>query len=299
MVATSGGLSLGIVVHSRIYYALSQLWRIMDYHQKVASTLAASALLTGCMAIDLKPGYVAYVGQRSSPDVVGDPTTGREVNNAGRYESGQKGSPSRGRGPDREAGIPTPPPAPPPIPSPPPSAPPPTPSVAPAPGPTMDAATIVGLLGEIWQNLRWPQPIDPAIGRYIGGFGAAIDALQRGLDIRSLNQANEGMRRIRDRMGPNELKVIHIRKGTDGQVKVYEVPKRFEPILKSPGETVIEVEIVTPPVIIRQGSGVRFFFISNDKILSDAKAAYDSKWAVFYKELDEKVDLILVKAKTK
>ena len=66
----------------------------------------------------------------------------------------------------------------------------------------LDSATMVEMLGMAWQGLQRPQPVDPAISKYLGGFGVVVDMLQRGFDARAAREAHAGVARLRDAMGP-------------------------------------------------------------------------------------------------
>lgn len=257
-----------------------------------AVIISGAVFLAGCEVIELKPGYTAYigrqVGEQSGPDVVGTPETQREINNSGRFSGDREGKASRpsGRGEDGISYKPAPPTTTPPV------APAPTPAPS-APGPTLDLSTLIGQLGTAWENLKRPQPIDQRIGRNISGIGVAVDMLQQGFDTRVVREASKQIEQLRSTMGPGEVKIIHIRQTTDAHAKVYEVPKRFEPILKAPGEKVFETEIVTPEVIIKLPGGVKSFFTSTESIHLEAKAQYDKGWAEYYRSVEAKIDEIL------
>lgn len=181
------------------------------------------------------------------------------------------------------------------------TAPAPAPTPAPTPTPTpnaaagLDSATMVDMLGMAWQGLKWPQPVDPAISKYLGGFGVVVDMLQRGFDARAAREAHAGVARLRDAMGPGETKIIHVRQGADGRVQVYEVPGRFAPIQKIPGEKVIESEIVTPEVVVQRDGSVMQIFTSRSALTQKARASYDQEWPAFYQRSDAAIAAILAR----
>ncbi len=154
---------------------------------------------------------------------------------------------------------------------------------------------MVDMLGMAWQGLQRPQPVDPAIAKYLGGFGVVVDMLQRGFDARATREAHAGVARLRDAMGPGETKIIHIRQAADGRVQVVEVPGRFTPIVKQPGEKVIESEIVTPEVVVERDGSVLHMFTSRSALTQKARASYDEQWPAFYKRSDAAIAAILAK----
>lgn len=177
-------------------------------------------------------------------------------------------------------------------------------TTAPAPAPDLaapvaatglDSATMVDMLGMAWQGLKRPQPVDPAIAKYLGGFGVVVDMLQRGFDARAAREAFAGVAQLRDAMGPGETKIIHIRQGADGRVQVVEVPGRFAPIAKNPGERVIESEIVTPEVVVQRDGSLLQIFTSRGALTQKARASYDQEWPAFYKRSDAAIAAILAK----
>ncbi|TXG00660.1 hypothetical protein [Massilia arenae] len=159
----------------------------------------------------------------------------------------------------------------------------------------LDSAAMVDMLGMAWQGLQRPQPVDPAISKYLGGFGVVIDMLQRGFDARAAREAYAGVTRLRDAMGPGETKIIHIRQGADGRVQVIEVPGRFAPIAKNPGEKVIESEIVTPEVVVQRDGSLLHIFTSRGVLTQKARASYDQEWPAFYKRSDAAIAAILAR----
>ena len=176
------------------------------------------------------------------------------------------------------------------------TAPSPVPDVAaPAAATGLDSASMVDMLGMAWQGLKRPQPVDPAIEKYLGGFGVVVDMLQRGFDARAAREAYAGVARLRDAMGPGETRIIHIRQGADGRVQVHEVPGRFAPIVKNPGEKVIESEIVTPAVVVQRDGSLRHIFTSRGALTQKARASYDQEWPAFYKRSDAAIAAILAK----
>jgi len=159
----------------------------------------------------------------------------------------------------------------------------------------LDSATMVEMLGMAWQGLQRPQPVDPAIGKYLGGFGVVVDMLQRGFDARAAREAHAGVVRLRDAMGPGETRIIHIKQAADGRVQVYEVPNRFAPVVKNPGEKVIESEIVTPEVVVERDGSVMHIFTSKGALTQKARASYDQEWPAFYKRADAAIAAILAR----
>ncbi|MDY0975664.1 hypothetical protein SOM61_11850 [Massilia sp. CFBP9012] len=159
----------------------------------------------------------------------------------------------------------------------------------------LDSATMVDMLGMAWQGLQRPQPVDPAISKYLGGFGVVVDMLQRGFDARAAREAHAGIARLRDAMGPGETKIIHIRQAADGRVQVVEVPGRFTPIAKNPGEKVIESEIVTPEVVVERDGSLLHIFTSKGALTQKARASYDQEWPAFYKRSDAAITAILAR----
>lgn len=159
----------------------------------------------------------------------------------------------------------------------------------------LDSATMVDMLGMAWQGLQRPQPVDPAIGKYLGGFGVVVDMLQRGFDAQAAREAHASVARLRDAMGPGETRIIHIRQGADGRVQVVEVPGRFAPIVKNPGEKVIESEIVTPEVVVERDGSVLHIFTSRRSLTEKARASYDQQWPEFYKRSDAAIAAVLAK----
>ncbi|RNF28512.1 hypothetical protein NM04_22800, partial [Massilia aurea] len=137
--------------------------------------------------------------------------------------------------------------------------------------------------------------VDPAISKYLGGFGVVVDMLQRGFDARAAREAHAGVARIRDGMGPGETKIIHIRQAADGQVQVVEVPGRFTPIARNPGEKVIESEIVTPEVVVQRDGSLLHIFTSRGALTQKARASYDQEWPAFYKRSDAAIAAILAR----
>lgn len=168
-------------------------------------------------------------------------------------------------------------------------------AAAPVAATGLDSATMVDMLGMAWQGLKRPQPVDPAIAKYLGGFGVVVDMLQRGFDARAAREAFAGVARLRDAMGPGETKIIHIRQGVDGRVQVFEVPGRFAPIAKNPGEKVIESEIVTPEVVVQRDGSLLQIFTSRGALTQKARASYDQEWPAFYKRSDAAIAAILAK----
>jgi hypothetical protein len=176
------------------------------------------------------------------------------------------------------------------------TAPAPAPDVAaPAAATGLDSATMVEMLGMAWQGLKWPQPVDPAIAKYLGGFGVVVDMLQRGFDARAAREAYAGVTRLRDAMGPGETRIIHIRQGADGRVQVVEVPGRFAPIAKKAGEKVIESEIVTPEVVVQRDGSLMHVFTSRSALTQKARASYDQEWPAFYQRADAAIAAILAR----
>ncbi len=166
---------------------------------------------------------------------------------------------------------------------------------APAAAPGLDSATMVDMLGMAWQGLKRPQPVDPAISKYLGGFGVVVDMLQRGFDARAAREAYASVARLRDAMGPGETKIIHVRQGADGRVQVVEVPGRFAPIARNPGEKVIESEIVTPEVVVQRDGSLLHIFTSRSALTQKARASYDQEWPAFYKRSDAAIAAILAR----
>ncbi|MGF6275971.1 hypothetical protein ABIB38_004377 [Massilia sp. UYP11] len=260
------------------------------------AAIAGSILgLTGCAAFDWWPQSTANAGgkplQQSSDTTAGGPGASPRTTDGGAGPTGfpeqapggsaAEGSSTASAGPtDTSASAPAM------------AA---TAAAAPAGAAGLDSATIVELLGMAWQGLQRPQPIDPAIGKYLGGFGVVVDMLQRGFDVRAAREAHAGVVRLRDAMGPGETKIIHIRQGTDGRVQVYEVPGRFAPIAKKPGEKVIESEIVTPEVVIQRDGSVLQIFTSRSALTQKARASYDQEWPAFYKRSDAAIAAILAR----
>ena len=237
--------------------------------------------LSGCAAFDWWPQSTANAGgkpgQQSSSNTAGGPETSPRIPDVGPGGAGQTAP----AGP-ADATVPAP-----------------ASDVAKAPAAVvaagLDSATVVDMLGMAWQGLQRPQPIDPAIGKYLGGFGVVVDMLQRGFDVRAAREAHAGVVRLRDAMGPGETKIIHVKQGADGRVQVYEVPNRFAPIVKNPGEKVIESEIVTPEVVVQRDGSVLHMFTSRSALTQKARASYDQAWPAFYKRADAAIAAILAK----
>lgn len=253
----------------------------------LARTMLVGSILglSGCAAFDWWPQSTANAGgkpgQQSSSNTAGGPETSPRIPDVGPGGAGQTAP----AGPaDTCAPAPAPAPA---------------PDLAKAPAAVvaagLDSATVVDMLGMAWQGLQRPQPIDPAIGKYLGGFGVVVDMLQQGFDVRAAREAHAGVVRLRDAMGPGETKIIHVKQGADGRVQVYEVPNRFAPIVKHPGEKVIESEIVTPEVVVQRDGSVLHMFTSRSALTQKARASYDQEWPAFYKRADAAIAAILAK----
>ena len=265
----------------------------------LARTMLVGSILglSGCAAFDWWPQSTANAGgkplQQSSDTTAGGPATSPRTTDGGAGPTGipeqapagsaTDGAATASAGPtDTSASASAPATAA-------------TAAAAPAGAAGLDSATIVELLGMAWQGLQRPQPIDPAIGKYLGGFGVVVDMLQRGFDARAAREAHAGVVRLRDAMGPGETRIIHIRQGTDGRVQVYEVPGRFAPIAKKPGEKVIESEIVTPEVVVQRDGSVLHMFTSRSALTQKARASYDQEWPAFYKRSDAAIAAILAR----
>lgn len=249
----------------------------------LARTMLVGSILglSGCAAFDWWPQSTANAGgkpgQQSSSNTAGGPETSPRTPDVGPGGAGQTAAAGPAAAP----------------------APAPAPDLAKAPAAVvaagLDSATVVDMLGMAWQGLQRPQPIDPAIGKYLGGFGVVVDMLQRGFDVRAAREAHAGVVRLRDAMGPGETRIIHVKQGADGRVQVYEVPNRFAPIVKNPGEKVIESEIVTPEVVVQRDGSVLHMFTSRSALTQKARASYDQAWPAFYKRADAAIAAILAK----
>jgi len=262
--------------------------------------------LTGCAAFDWWPQSAANAGgktaQLSQGNAAGAPGTSARTADSGPDVSGPNSLPAQGPGGSAAVGASSPaaglsasssassaag------------SAEAPAPDLAKAPAANaaagLDSATMVDMLGMAWQGLQRPQPVDPAIGKYLGGFGVVVDMLQRGFDARAAREAHAGVVRLRDAMGPGETKIIHVKQGADGRVQVHEVPNRFAPIVRNPGEKVIESEIVTPEVVVERDGSVLHMFTSRGALTQKARASYDQEWPAFYKRSDAAIAAILAK----
>lgn len=248
--------------------------------------LAGSVLgLTGCAAFDWWPQSTANAGGKTAQQSAGP----RDGGPGGVSPNGVPAQGSVGNAPDgaltvtaKSADAPAP-----------------APDLAKAPAAVvtagLDSATMVDMLGMAWQGLKWPQPVDPAISKYLGGFGVVVDMLQRGFDAGAAREAYAAVVRRRDAMGPGETKIIHIRQGADGRVQVVEVPGRFAPIAKNPGEKVIESEIVTPEVVVQRDGSLLHIFTSRGALTQKARASYDQEWPEFYKRSDAAIAAILAR----
>ena len=266
---------------------------------RTAFAATAIALLTGCAFGGLPHGYQSFkpriVGEQPSGDKVGDSSTPSEIDNSGRYggdggKAGRSNNKNHGEGGEvAKPSVNTPAPAPAPTPAP-------APVVTP---PTLDLNTIIEALGSAWQSLKRPQPIDPAIGKFVDGFGAAISAIQHGFDMNAAREANRQIEAIRATMGPGETKHLHIHKDTNGDVKVFVVPNANTPVLKSPGQQSIDWQISTPEVIIYPGTGLRSMFRSKESVLRESKKRYDAEWAAYYQQANAEIERILTPAGTR
>ena len=249
----------------------------------LARTMLVGSILglSGCAAFDWWPQSTANAGgkpgQPSSSNTAGGPETSPRTPDVGPGGAGQTAAAGPAAAP----------------------APAPAPDLAKAPAAVvvagLDSATVFDMLGMAWQGLQRPQPIDPAIGKYLGGFGVVVDMLQRGFDVRAAREAHAGVVRLRDAMGPGETRIIHVKQGADGRVQVYEVPYRFAPIVKNPGEKVIESEIVTPEVVVQRDGSVLHMFTSRSALTQKARASDDQAWPAFYKRADAAIAAILAK----
>lgn len=254
--------------------------------------------LTGCAAFDWWPQSTANAGgktaQQSPGDAAGAPAAAPRTADSGPDVSGPNNLPAQGPGGSAAVGASSSVAS-----SAASSADAPAPDLAKAPAAIaaagLDSATMVDMLGMAWQGLQRPQPVDPAIGKYLGGFGVVVDMLQRGFDARAAREAHVGVVRLRDAMGPGETKIIHVKQGADGRVQVYEVPNRFAPMVRNLGEKVIESEIVTPEVVVERDGSVLHMFTSRGALTQKARASYDQEWPAFYKRSDAAIAAILAK----
>lgn len=259
------------------------------------AAIAGSVLgLTGCAAFDWWPQSTANAGgktaQQSAGDAAGASGTYPRTADGGPGGQGPKSLPAHDTAGSAADGASSPAAR---------STDTPEPDLAKAPAAIaeagLDTATMVDMLGMAWQGLQRPQPIDPAIGKYLGGFGVVVDMLQRGFDARAAREAHAAVARLRDAMGPGETKIIHIRQGADGRVQVVEVPGRFTPIAKNRDEKVIESEIVTPEVVVQRDGSLLHIFTSRGALTQKARASYDQEWPEFYKRSDAAIAAILAR----
>lgn len=109
-----------------------------------------------------------------------------------------------------------------------------------------DGLAIIAELGEAWSRLSWPMPRDPAVGKFVGGAGAAVDALKNYQDYSTLNSALREIESFRATMKEGEVAHLVISTTREGDVYVSRVPSADTPVYRAEGTQTFRTEISTP-----------------------------------------------------
>lgn len=109
-----------------------------------------------------------------------------------------------------------------------------------------DGLSIIAELGEAWSRLSWPMPRDPAVGKFIGGAAAAVDAVKMAQDYRTLNRALLEIETFRATMKEGEVAHLVISTTREGDVYVSRVPNADSPVYRAEGTQTFRTEISSP-----------------------------------------------------
>lgn len=197
------------------------------------------------LGLSLTCAVAKKVGEQASPDI-SNPSENRRgnVNDSPRGPKGSPSGPKRNPVGERDAAPPKPPVKTPPV-------------TAPAiPGPSMDAKALVDSFSLLAENLstKYQDTMTPETrtSKYIGGVGAAIEAVQWSKDLNTVFKAQDAINQFQRNMKAGETAYVLVSASPEGKVSVLRLDKPEAPVVSDGKQNSFVTKIVVPEFTSQQ-----------------------------------------------